>query len=164
MKKATWLQDPEVRSRWNPCRDLPENVAYLAVAFSGRRLDPLSRGIGLARFGFGLTHLWSTSSGRFVQVAADEKGKKNGLVWAISCSPATKNSSTRPQQDVNAAQVVLMLPQLFTLRSNNENQHQQLEEELPQPDKPVEQFSVDPAVGPDQTQQQQLPQQKSVSE
>ncbi|MQL67747.1 hypothetical protein Taro_000041 [Colocasia esculenta] len=34
------------------------------------------------------------------QVAADEKGKKNGLVWAISCSPATKNSSTRPQQDI----------------------------------------------------------------
>ncbi|MQM02831.1 hypothetical protein Taro_035599, partial [Colocasia esculenta] len=66
-------------------------------------LDPLSKGIGLARFGYVLTHLWSTSSGRFVHVAADEKGKKNGLVWTISCSPATKNSSTRPQQDVNSS-------------------------------------------------------------
>ncbi|MQM05221.1 hypothetical protein Taro_038027, partial [Colocasia esculenta] len=34
-------------------------------------------------------------------VAADATGKKNGLVWAISCSPAAKNYSTRPQQDVN---------------------------------------------------------------
>ncbi|MQM08343.1 hypothetical protein Taro_041196, partial [Colocasia esculenta] len=50
----------------------PQNAAYRAIAFTG---------------------------GRFVQVAADEKGKKNGLVWTISCSPATKNSSTRPQQD-----------------------------------------------------------------
>ncbi|MQM04694.1 hypothetical protein Taro_037487 [Colocasia esculenta] len=33
------------------------------------------------------------------EVTADEKGKKNGLVWAISYSPAAKNSSTRPQQD-----------------------------------------------------------------
>ncbi|MQM09479.1 hypothetical protein Taro_042353, partial [Colocasia esculenta] len=32
------------------------------------------------------------------QVAADTMGKKNGLVWMISCSPATKNFSTRPQQ------------------------------------------------------------------
>ncbi|MQL89073.1 hypothetical protein Taro_021648 [Colocasia esculenta] len=31
-------------------------------------------------------------------VAADTTGKKNGLVWMISCSPATKNFSTRPQQ------------------------------------------------------------------
>ncbi|MQL89288.1 hypothetical protein Taro_021867 [Colocasia esculenta] len=68
-----------------------------------RRLDTLSRGIGLAWFGYVLTHLWSTSSGWFVQVAADEKGKKNGLVWTISCSPATKNYSTRPQQDVNSS-------------------------------------------------------------
>ncbi|MQL95249.1 hypothetical protein Taro_027910 [Colocasia esculenta] len=27
-------------------------------------------------------------------VIADEKGKKNGLVWTNACSPATKNSST----------------------------------------------------------------------
>ncbi|MQL97314.1 hypothetical protein Taro_029997 [Colocasia esculenta] len=37
------------------------------------------------------------------RVAADATGKKNGLVWAISCSPATKNSSTQPQQDVNSS-------------------------------------------------------------
>ncbi|MQL84924.1 hypothetical protein Taro_017445 [Colocasia esculenta] len=73
----------------------PQNAAYRAVAFT--------RGIGLARFGYGLTHLWSTSSGWFVQVAADEKGKKNGLVWTISCSPAAMNSPTRPQQDVNSS-------------------------------------------------------------
>ncbi|MQL72641.1 hypothetical protein Taro_004984, partial [Colocasia esculenta] len=33
-----------------------------------------------------------------MMVAADTTGKKNGLVWMISCSPATKNFSTRPQQ------------------------------------------------------------------
>ncbi|MQL79835.1 hypothetical protein Taro_012269 [Colocasia esculenta] len=32
------------------------------------------------------------------QVVADTTGKKNGLVWMISCSPATKNFSPRPQQ------------------------------------------------------------------
>ncbi|MQM08141.1 hypothetical protein Taro_040996 [Colocasia esculenta] len=42
------------------------------------------------------------------RVAVEEKGKKNGLVWAISCSPATKNSSTRPQQDVNSSPRVIM--------------------------------------------------------
>jgi len=61
-----------------------------------RKLDPLSRGIGLARFGLGLTHLWSTSRGWFVQVAADEKGKKNGFLWSFHSSSATKSSSTRP--------------------------------------------------------------------
>ncbi|MQM16896.1 hypothetical protein Taro_049860, partial [Colocasia esculenta] len=34
-----------------------------------------------------------------LQGAADAMGNKNGMVWAISCSPAAKNSSTRPQQD-----------------------------------------------------------------
>ncbi|MQM06608.1 hypothetical protein Taro_039434 [Colocasia esculenta] len=43
----------------------------------------------------------------FVQVAVDEKGKKNGLVWAISCSPAIKNSSTQPQKDVAGVGFVL---------------------------------------------------------
>ncbi|MQL81848.1 hypothetical protein Taro_014309 [Colocasia esculenta] len=67
----------------------PQNAAYQAVVFTG--------------FGYGLTHLWSTSSGWFVQVTADKKEKKNSLVWAIFCSPAAKNSSTRPQQDVNSS-------------------------------------------------------------
>ncbi|MQL72811.1 hypothetical protein Taro_005171 [Colocasia esculenta] len=61
-----------------------------------RRRDPLSRGICLARFGYGLTHLWSPSSGRFVQVAADEKVKKMSFLWSFHSSSATKSSSTRP--------------------------------------------------------------------
>ncbi|MQL70582.1 hypothetical protein Taro_002894 [Colocasia esculenta] len=40
------------------------------------------------------------------QVAADTTGKKNGLVWMISCSPATKNLSTRPQQ------VLILVPRV----------------------------------------------------
>ncbi|MQL82561.1 hypothetical protein Taro_015041 [Colocasia esculenta] len=36
-------------------------------------------------------------------VATDATVKKNSLVWTISCSPAAKNSSTRPQQDVNSS-------------------------------------------------------------
>ncbi|MQM17000.1 hypothetical protein Taro_049968 [Colocasia esculenta] len=43
-----------------------------------------------------LTHLWSTSRGRFVQVAADEKGKKKSFLWSFHSSSATKSSSTRP--------------------------------------------------------------------
>ncbi|MQL93301.1 hypothetical protein Taro_025944, partial [Colocasia esculenta] len=30
------------------------------------------------------------------QVAADEKGKKNGFLWSFHSSSATKSSSTRP--------------------------------------------------------------------
>ncbi|MQM12774.1 hypothetical protein Taro_045696 [Colocasia esculenta] len=43
------------------------------------------------------------------QVAADTTGKKNGLVWMISCSPATKNISTRPQQ------VLKLVPRVWFL-------------------------------------------------
>ncbi|MQL68055.1 hypothetical protein Taro_000301 [Colocasia esculenta] len=37
------------------------------------------------------------------QVAADTTGKKNSLVWGSPAPPAAKNSSTRPQQDVNSS-------------------------------------------------------------
>ena len=89
----------------NQCSDhLEENTYYsmytawnLGIPLGlERRFDPISRGIDLAMFGYGLTHLWSTSSGWFVQVAEDEKGKKMSFLWSFHNSSATKSSSTRP--------------------------------------------------------------------
>ncbi|MQM23391.1 hypothetical protein Taro_056455 [Colocasia esculenta] len=50
----------------------------------------------------GLTYHCSTPRGRFAQVVADEQGKKMTFLWSIHSSPATKSSSTRPQQVVNS--------------------------------------------------------------
>ncbi|MQM12272.1 hypothetical protein Taro_045187, partial [Colocasia esculenta] len=67
-------------------------------ALTERRLDPLSRGVSLARWDLVLPYLWSTPSGRVAQVVVDKQGKKMTFLWSFHSSPAAKNSSTRPQQ------------------------------------------------------------------
>ncbi|MQM12832.1 hypothetical protein Taro_045751 [Colocasia esculenta] len=111
MKKATCLSNPKVRLRQTlvriatgrdqkvtRCCEEGDMVVRSGSQIATERTSPSEgdKGIGLARFGLGLTHLWSTSREQFVQVSADEKGKKKSFLWSFHSSSATKSSSTRP--------------------------------------------------------------------
>ncbi|MQL67903.1 hypothetical protein Taro_000151, partial [Colocasia esculenta] len=62
------------------CRDGLVNAAYQAVAFTG-----------------------SVPEYNREKVVAEEQGKKISFLWMIHSSPATKSSSTRPQQVLNSS-------------------------------------------------------------
>ncbi|MQM13444.1 hypothetical protein Taro_046368 [Colocasia esculenta] len=66
--------------------------------------------------------------GCFGTVAADTTGKKNDLVWMISCSPTTKNFSSRLQQVLKLVPRVVMRIQWTPMGQGKSDEHPSYEE------------------------------------